>query len=298
MGMVKRSIKAITVSSVALFGLTGPVPASAQFGVGANRRKGAASSFEELNKMAAERMDAEKAVSAGGGLDLEGMDLGALMGDIDADTLQKIVQEGMKDPELQQMFSGMQGAMEELMNMDSEQLKTQMAEAMSMLTSADMQNNLIEQKDDVLAMMEAQGTATPEEIAEFRANPEKFETEMTKAFGQMKEVFQDPKAFESLVEMMAGFKEIMNDPDAAMSKLGEVLQDALADDEKIEEARLQLLNDPSVAGNQAMSDMFDSDEMKDILKDPKKWKKSVKEGQKMLIGDTKNKVGGVGMGEL
>ena len=80
-----------------------PVPASAQFGVGANRRKGAASSFEELNKMAAERMDAEKAVSAGGGLDLEGMDLGALMGDIDADTLQKIVQEGMKDPELQQM---------------------------------------------------------------------------------------------------------------------------------------------------------------------------------------------------
>jgi len=296
--MVKRSIKAITVSSVALFGLTGPVPASAQFGVGANRRKGAASSFEELNKMAAERMDAEKAVSAGGGFDLEGMDLGALMGDIDADTLQKIVQEGMKDPELQQMFSGMQGAMEELMNMDSEQLKTQMAEAMSMLTSADMQNNLIEQKDDVLAMMEAQGAATPEEIAEFRANPEKFETEMTKAFGQMKEVFQDPKAFESLVEMMAGFKEIMNDPDAAMSKLGEVLQDALADDEKIEEARLQLLNDPSVAGNQAMSDMFDSEEMKDILKDPKKWKKSVKEGQKMLIGDTKNKVGGVGMGEL
>ena len=195
-------------------------------------------------------------------------------------------------------FSGMQGAMEELMNMDSEQLKTQMAEAMSMLTSADMQNNLIEQKDDVLAMMEAQGAATPEEIAEFRANPEKFETEMTKAFGQMKEVFQDPKAFESLVEMMAGFKEIMNDPDAAMSKLGEVLQDALADDEKIEEARLQLLNDPSVAGNQAMSDMFDSEEMKDILKDPKKWKKSVKEGQKMLVGDTKNKVGGVGMGEL
>merc|ERR1712194_854500 len=162
-----------------------------------------------------------------------------------------------------------------------------------------MQNNLIEQKDDVLAMMEAQGTATPEEIAEFRENPEKFQAEMSKAFGQMKEVFNDPKALDTVVEMMTGFKEIMKDADAAMSKLGEVLQDALADDEKIEEARLQLLNDPSVAGNQAMSDLFGSDEMKEILKDPEKWKKSVQEGQKMMMGEgAQGKIGGVGMGEL
>merc|ERR1719491_167616 len=225
------------------------------------------------------------------------MDLGALMKDLDPDTLSQLVKEGMKDPQLQDMFSGMQGAMDELLNMDSDQLKVQMEEAMSLLTSTDMQQNIIDQKDDVLAMMEAQGTATPDEIAEYRANPEKFQAEMAKAFGQMKEMFNDPEAMDTVVEMMSGFKDIMQDPAAAMSKLGEVLQDALSDDEKIEEARLQLLNDPSVAGNQAVSDMFDSEEMQEILKDPERWKKSVKDGQKMLTGDGMNgKVGGVGMG--
>lgn len=306
--MVTRSIKAICVSSVALLGWVGPLPAAAQFGLPANRRKGAAAaSFEELNKMAAERQTAdEKKVVVGGGLgnmmggmDLGDMDLGALMKDLDPDTLQELVKEGMKDPQLQEMFSGMQGAMDELLNMDSEQLKVQMAEAMEMLTSTDMQSNILDQKDDVLALMEAQGTATPEEIADYRANPEKFQAEMDKAFGQMKEMFNDPEALDGVVEMMTGFRDIMQDPAAAMSKLGGVLQDALADDEKIEEARLQLLNDPSTAGNQAMSDMFGSEEMQEILKDPKKWKKSVQEGQKMLMGeDAQGKIGGVGMGEL
>ena len=46
--------------------------------------------------------------------------------------------------------------MEELLNMDPEQLKAQMNDAMAMLTSADMQQNILDQKDDVLALMEAQ----------------------------------------------------------------------------------------------------------------------------------------------
>lgn len=46
--------------------------------------------------------------------------------------------------------------MEELLNMDPDQLKAQMNEAMAMLTSADMQQNILDQKDDVLALMEAQ----------------------------------------------------------------------------------------------------------------------------------------------
>lgn len=284
-----------------------PTPASAQFGVGGNRRKGAAS-FEELNKMAAERMAAEdKTVGAAGGglesmlgdMDLGDMDLGALLKDLDPNTLQELVQEGMKDPQLQEMFSGMEGAMDELLNMDTDQLKAQMEDAMSMLTSMDMQANLLGQKEEVLAMMEAQGTATPEEIAEYRADPAKFEAEMTKAFSQMKEMFSDPQAMDTVVQMMKGFGNIMKDPAAAMSKLGGVLQDALADDDKIEEARLQLLNDPSVSGNKALTDMFGTEEMKDILNDPVKWKKSVKEGQRMLTGDEKaGNLGGVGMGEL
>lgn len=302
--MLTRKIKTVGMSSLALFGMVLPTPASAQFGVGANRRKGAAS-FEELNKMAAERMEAEKLVgAAGGGLesmmgDLGNMDLGALMKDLDPNTLQDLVKEGMKDPQVQEMFAGMQGAMDELLNMDTDELKAQMEEAMTMLTSMDMQQNLLGQKEEVLAMMEAQGTATPEEIAEYRANPAKFEVEMTKAFGQMKELFSDPQAMDTVVQMMKGFGNIMKDPAAAMSKLGGVLQDALADDDKIEEARLQLLNDPSVAGNKALSDMFSSNEMQDILNDPVKWKKSVKEGQRMLMGDGKaGNAGGVGMGEL
>mmetsp|Transcript_33103 Transcript_33103/g.63540 ORF Transcript_33103/g.63540 Transcript_33103/m.63540 type:complete len:301 (-) Transcript_33103:118-1020(-) len=300
--MVTRTIKAVGMSSLALLGLVMPTPTSAQFGVGANRRKGAAS-FEELNKMAAERMEAEQ---AGGELeslmgDLGDMDLGALMKDLDPNTLQDLVKEGMKDPQIQEMFAGMQGAMDELLNMDTDQLKAQMEEAMSLLTSMDMQENILSQKEEVLAMMEAQGTASPEEIAEFRANPEKFEAEMTKAFGQMKEMFNDPKAMDTVVQMMKGFGNIMKDPAAAMSKLGGVLQDALADDEKIEEARLQLLNDPSVAGNKAVSDMFGSEEMQEILNDPVKWKKSVKEGQRMLMGegdDAQAGGSGMGMGEL
>lgn len=192
----------------------------------------------------------------------------------------------------------MQGAMKELLNMDPDQLKAQMEQAMEMLTSADMQQNIVSQKEQVLAMMEAQGTATPEEIAEFRADPAKFEEAMTKAFGQMKEIFSDPQAMDTVVQMMQGFGAIMKDPQAALSKLGGVLQEALADDDKIEEARLQLLNDPSVAGNNVLSDMFGTEEMQAILNDPVKWRKSVKEGQKMLSEDNDGPLSGLGMGEL
>ena len=192
----------------------------------------------------------------------------------------------------------MQGAMKELLNMDPDELKVQMEQAMEMLTSADMQQNIVNQKEQVLAMMEAQGTATPEEIAEFRADPAKFEEAMTKAFGQMKEIFSDPQAMDTVVQMMQGFGAIMKDPQAALSKLGGVLQEALADDDKIEEARLQLLNDPSVAGNNVLSDMFGTEEMQAILNDPVKWRKSVKEGQKMLSEENDGPLSGLGMGEL
>jgi hypothetical protein len=121
---------------------------------------------------------------------------------------------------------------------------------------------------------------------------------MTKAFGQMKEIFSDPQAMDTVVQMMQGFGAIMKDPQAALSKLGGVLQEALADDDKIEEARLQLLNDPSVAGNNVLSDMFGTEEMQAILNDPVKWRKSVKEGQKMLSEENDGPLSGLGMGEL
>ena len=47
----------------------------------------------------------------------------------------------------------MQGAMDELLNMDQDQLKQQMEEAMNMLTSMDMQQNILGQQEEVLAMI-------------------------------------------------------------------------------------------------------------------------------------------------
>ena len=62
--------------------------------------------------MAADRMATEKTGGGAGGLesllgdmDLENMDLGALMKDLDPATLQQLVMEGMKDPQVQEMVS-------------------------------------------------------------------------------------------------------------------------------------------------------------------------------------------------
>ena len=103
---------------------------------------------------------------------------------------------------------------------------------------------------------------------------------------------------ETVTQMVQGIQTVMKDPKAAMSKLGEVLKDTLSDDDSIEAARLQLLNDPEVAGNKAISDMFATEEMREILNDPDKWRKSVKEGQKMMFTGDDDQAGGIGMGEL
>ncbi|KAL7532126.1 hypothetical protein ACHAWF_004020, partial [Thalassiosira exigua] len=106
--MLSRTMKAAGMSSLALVGLIMPTPSVAQFGVPGNRRPKGAASFEELNKMAAERMTAEeKGGGAVGGLeDLMGdMDIGELMKNMDPNTLQELVQEGMKDPAIKEMVS-------------------------------------------------------------------------------------------------------------------------------------------------------------------------------------------------
>ena len=105
--MISRTLKSAAVSSLALLACM-PNPITAQFGVGGNKRKGGAASFEELNKLAAER--AEGAAGGMAGLedmlgDLGNMDLGALMEGLDPSTLQDLIAEGMKDPQIQEMVS-------------------------------------------------------------------------------------------------------------------------------------------------------------------------------------------------
>jgi hypothetical protein len=83
-----------------------PAPATAQFGVGANRRKGGAASFEELQKMAAENMAVgEKKRVAGDGMDLKKKGLDALINDFDPSMLQELLAAELKDPALQEMVS-------------------------------------------------------------------------------------------------------------------------------------------------------------------------------------------------
>ena len=105
--MISRTLKAAGVSSLALLACM-PNPSTAQFGVAGNKRKGGAASFEELNKLAAERADGGAAAGGMAGLedmlgDLGGMDLGALMEGLDPNTLQELIAEGMKDPAIQEM---------------------------------------------------------------------------------------------------------------------------------------------------------------------------------------------------
>ena len=107
--MISRILKAAGVSTLALLVWT-PTPSTAQFGVGGNRRKGGAASFEELNKLAAERAAGGGAAAGGAGMAgfedlLGGMDLGALMEGLDPNTLQELIAEGMKDPAVQEMVS-------------------------------------------------------------------------------------------------------------------------------------------------------------------------------------------------
>merc|ERR1711865_726639 len=91
---------------------------------------------------------------------------------------------------------------------------------------------------------------------------------------------------------------------------GEGLQDLsssllseLSSDEKIEEARPQLLQDPELAGNPALAELFQSEEMKELLQDPVKWREQIKEGRDLLTesfggGGGGGKSEGAGVGEL
>ena len=105
---------------------------------------------------------------------------------------------------------------------------------------------------------------------------------MQESFEQMQGIFNDPEVLKAATETMGGISEIMKNPglldDVFKSMMGD-----FNDDDKIEEARLKLLSDPEGA-HPMLKDMFQSEEMQEILKDPVKWRESVKEGQGLLQG--------------
>lgn len=147
-------------------------PAAAQFGI-PNRKKGAGS-FEEMNELA--KNQAAGAGGAGGGGDpMAGLNLDALKG-MDADALSKMMEQAMADPALKEqmntMQAGMADAMEQLSSMSPEDLQKQMMEGLAQLTSGDIMDTVMGQKDEVLETLAAQGMVPKEKLEEYRNNPE------------------------------------------------------------------------------------------------------------------------------
>lgn len=138
-------------------------PASAQFGV-PNRKKGGGS-FEEMNEMAKQQQDGAGAAGGLAGMpNLEGMDM---------ESIQKMMEEAMKDPSLAAMNANMAEAMEQLGKMSPEELQAQMMEGLQQLTSGDIMDSVLGKKDEVLETLAAQGLVPAEKIAEYRADPAK-----------------------------------------------------------------------------------------------------------------------------
>lgn len=274
--MFIRALKFIGTASL----LASPV--SAQFGV--SSRKGG--SFEEQREMAQQQM-------AGGG------DMMEQLANLDPDEMMKMIQESMNDPAtmdyLNQFGEGMGEVMEQIAKMSPDEIMQQMQENLAQMASPDILNSVLEQKDEVLASLLEQGLITPEQATEYENDPAKFQEEMASAFNQMNELLSDPAALEAAMGMVSGMSDLLQDPQGAMGKMAEVFNDALGDDEKIEEARLQLLADPALAGNPALASLFESEDMLDILSDPVKFREEVKKGKEMMsnMGG-----GGAGIGEL
>jgi uncharacterized membrane-anchored protein YjiN (DUF445 family) len=186
----------------------------------------------------------------------------------------------------------MNEAMEELSKMSPEQLQLQMQEALALLTKDDMVDAVVQQKEQILKTLEDSKLVTADELAKYKENPKYFELKMRESFDQMKDIFNNPEIMKAALDGMTKFQQAMADPGKFYSELAKALQSDFASDEKIEEARLQLIANPEVAENPLLSAVFQSDEMKDLLQDPVKWRASVKEGQDMLLHQ------GAGIGEL
>jgi hypothetical protein len=247
-------------------------PAAAQFGI---KRKG--TNFQELQKEAAakERQGADPTAAMLENL-LGGAGGGGGAGDLAK--MQELFADALKDPEtlkqLEQMGEQFTAAMDQLSKMSPEQLEKQMQAALSMLTEPEMVDTVIDQRDAILQQLEAAKTVPAEELARMKADPAYFELKMRESFDQMKDILSDPAylklATEAMGSIKGGLKGLLGDSLASLNS-----------DEKIEEARLEMLK-----GDNPLAKVFESSpEMKAILNDPQKWKETVKEGYNEITRD-------------
>ena len=241
---------------------------------GNRRQQGAAGTkFQDLQEKARRQADNSNKKDAGAGAD--SMVGGGLLGNNnlmgDAATM-------MNDPEMLKQY---EDAMAELSKMSPEQLQAQMAEAMNMLTQGDMMEEVLKQKDAVLQSLQESGAVPPEELARYKTDDAYFEMKMRESFGQMQEIFNNPDYMKMATETMHNMAEFAKDPSKAFEGLAATLGAVADDDEKIEEARLEFLSG-GFDDNPLLGDAFKSDEMKDIINNPTKWRNAVKEGFQQL----------------
>jgi len=247
-------------------------PTAAQFGLG--KKKGG--SFQEMNEQAKGKDDG---ADAGGLAGLE-----SLLGDIDPKALEE-------------QMAGLGDYFDEVMelmgNMSPEELEKQMKDAMEMLSGGDMMEGMMGMQDEIIKTMEESGQVSAEELAKYKADPEYFEQKMKESFGQMQDLFSDPETMKAATDGIKGLTDLYQNPD----QMGEMLQTLMGDfgnDEKIEEVRLQLLENPDL-GIPGLSEAFNNPEMQELLNDPQKWRESVKEG---TSGFGAGAADATGMGEL
>jgi hypothetical protein len=254
-------------------------PAAAQFGVAGGRRQ-ANSNFENLQEMAKQQQDQQ----GGDGGAMAGLgDLGDLAGLGD---LSKLMEQAMGDPEtmkmMEEMGSQFGAAMEQLAQMSPEEIEAQMAQAFEALSSGSMVDGLVENREAVLEQLATTQGVPPEELARMRADPAYFELKMRESFDQMKDVFNDPEMMQGMTAAMTGMKDLMGSGGDMLSEMTKLMASGeLMDDDKIEEARLQILQG-DFDENPMLKEMFQSEEMQELVRDPKKWRDSIKEGTQQL----------------
>mmetsp|Transcript_15008 Transcript_15008/g.28440 ORF Transcript_15008/g.28440 Transcript_15008/m.28440 type:complete len:285 (+) Transcript_15008:131-985(+) len=257
-----------------------PTTVVAQFGVAGGRRK-QGSNFENLQEMAKKQ---QEQAAGGGAPDLNEL-MNSMMGGAGGagmEDLQKRIQEAMADPETQKYLEQMGGqfakAMEEMAKLTPEEIQAQMSQAFEVMQSGEMLTGLVEQREQIIAQLEAMGAIPADEIARMKTDPDFFELKMRESFDQMKDAFQNPDVLNAL----SGLKEMMDSGDEILDEMTKMLTSGeFQDDEKIEEARLQILRG-DFNTNPLMKEMFESEEMQELLKDPIKWRESVKEGQENI----------------
>lgn len=273
---------------------------SGQFGLGRKKDvKKQKSAFEQ----AQERASSGKPKSASSSIGSAGSSYGSTRdADIDAmmaslspedRKMMEGMMAGMGDVDMGKAMTDMEAAMSQLASMDADELNAAM---MDVMNSPEIKA-MLDDPTMMLEQMRGTGMMPDETIDEYLKNPKKYKREMKKMQDEMMKVFTDPEAMQGVVDMMTGVTEMLSDP----KKLEEALEDIvreleqwetdLGDAEKVEAARQQLLNSPDLTDNPALAEVFGTKEMKDIIGDKEKWRKTVMEGKERL------RMGG-GVGEL